>query len=324
MEKIILVGHGSPKKSANNMQIVGKLLHDVIHPGCNSDCIMTSYLQFEKPSLEDAIGNALDVGARKVIVHPYFLSAGMHVTSDIPGVIEGFKKIAPEVEFVYTAPLGISHRLVDVIVERIGEANGFKPHEIEEESFRILSEEAEFEGIPKELHPIVKRVVHATADFSFVETMIFHPEALEAGLKAIKAGKNVLTDVEMVRSGINKSVLESWGGKAICKISEATAEGHSTRAETAIEEALDENIGIVAIGNAPTALLKLIEIMNSGGSRPELVVGVPVGFVRAVESKALLAAQNFPYITNAGRKGGTPVAVAIVNALLKIAGRKDE
>lgn len=322
MEKIILVGHGSPKKSANNMQVVGKMLHDAIHPRCNLDCIMASYLQFQKPSLQDAIGDALAAGARRVVIHPYFLTAGMHVTKDIPGVIEEFKGTAPQVEFVYTAPLGISQKLVDVIVERISEANGFKPQEIEDESFRILSDEAEFKGIPKELHPIVKRVVHSTADFSFVQTMLFHPEALEAGLKAVRAGKNILTDVEMVRAGINKGLLGSWGGKAICRLSEATAVGHSTRTEAAIQEALDEDVGIVAIGNAPTALLKVIDIINSGGPRPGLVVGVPVGFVRAVESKALLAAQDFPYITNAGRKGGTSVAVAIVNALLKIAGRR--
>lgn len=181
-------------------------------------------------------------------------------------------------------------------------------------------------------------MIHATADFDFKNTLTFHPDAVAQGLAAIKAGKNILTDVEMVKTGINKKWLSQWGGSVICRI-QSTEDGAQstdkrTRAEIGIEKALRENnnIGIIAIGNAPTALIKTIDLLTNseppigsfeGRLRTRnselLVIGVPVGFVKAVESKALLAVQQFPFITALGRKGGTPVAVAIVNALLKMA-----
>jgi len=323
MEKIVLVGHGSPKKDANNMDVVGRMLHEALHPGCSDECVLTSYLQFQSPTLEDALRAAVKNGTKKVIIHPYFLSAGMHVTKDIPGVIEGFRKSSPDIEFVCTEPLGVSRRLVDLVMERMDEAAGLAPQEIEDKSFEILSEETDFSGFDESLHPIVKRVIHATADFSFLGTLTFTPDALEAGLIAIRAGKNIVTDVEMVRAGINSRILNSWGGEAICKVGQVQAVEGKTRSEIAMDEAIDGNTGIVVIGNAPTALQRVVELIKEGKIKPDLVIGVPVGFVRAVESKALLAAQAFAHITNAGRRGGTPVAVAIVNAILKVAGMKE-
>ena len=323
MEKIILVGHGSPKKDANNMDVVGRMLHEKLHPGCSEGCVMSAYLQFQSPTLQDALDAAVKNGTTKLIIHPYFLSAGMHVTKDIPEVIEGYRKASPDIEFVYTEPLGVSQRLVELVVERMNEAAGFEPQEIEDKSFEILSEDADLTGFDESLHPIVKRVIHATADFSFLNTLTFHPDALEAGLRAVRAGKNIVTDVEMVRAGINSRILDSWGGKAICKVAEVTAVEGKTRSETAMDEAIDANTGIVLIGNAPTALQRVVELIRAGSIKPDLVIGVPVGFVRAVESKAELSAQEFPFITNAGRRGGTPVAVAIVNAILLIAGKKE-
>ncbi len=130
MEKIVLVGHGSPKKDANNMDVVGRMLHEALHPGCTDECVLTSYLQFQSPTLEDALEAAVKNGTKKVIIHPYFLSAGMHVTKDIPEVIEGFRKSSPDIQFVYTEPLGVSRRLVDLVMERMDEAAGLAPEEI--------------------------------------------------------------------------------------------------------------------------------------------------------------------------------------------------
>jgi uncharacterized protein (TIGR00290 family) len=203
--------------------------------------------------------------------------------------------------------------------------------EIEKRSFEIISEELDLSDVSKEHLPIVKRVIHATADFEFKKTLIFHADAIKTGIQAIRAGKDILTDIEMVKTGINKRLLGKWGGKVICNIPDRDQNSRQkTRAEMGIESTLKENsnIGILAIGNAPTALLKTIELLNLPNSRfaylPILVVGVPVGFVKALESKALLATQKFPFITNLSRKGGTPVAVAIVNALLQIAEGGDE
>jgi precorrin-8X/cobalt-precorrin-8 methylmutase len=196
------------------------------------------------------------------------------------------------------------------------------PEDIERRSFDILSKEADLSDVPPEKLPIVQRVIHATADFEYKNTLVFHPDAVKTGIDAIKAGRDILTDVEMVRVGINKKLLEKWGGKVVCKISdedvaELSKETGKTRSEIAIEKGIGDNIGIIAIGNAPTALLKAIEIL---GNRDDLlVVGVPVGFVKALDSKSLLAKQDLPFITNLSRKGGSSVAVSVVNALLKMA-----
>lgn len=331
-ESILLLGHGSPKKDANKLEQVGTMLHGMLHPECREDCVKVAYLQFAEPGIPDTIKQCIDRGAKKIIVHPFFLSPGMHVTKDIPEMIREARQLHPGVDFIYTEPLGVHEKLAQIAMERISAAEQLAPSAIEKRSFDILSAETDLSGIPPDRLPIVQRVIHATADFDFQDTLTFHPDAVAAGLAAIKAGKDILTDVEMVRTGVNKKWLSAWGGRVICGISQESEVKSQesrvkTRAERGIEKALRENsnIGIIAIGNAPTALLKVIELFTSPAfaSRPlPLVVGVPVGFVKAVESKALLAAQSFPFITAVGRKGGTPVAVAIVNALLKRAGGK--
>jgi precorrin-8X/cobalt-precorrin-8 methylmutase len=338
-ESILLLGHGSPKKEANNLERVAAMLHNMLHAGCTEHCVKVAYLQFAEPGIMDTIKDSVEKGAKKIILHPFFLSSGMHVTKDIPEMIEEARKLYPGVTFIYTEPLGIHEKLAHIVMERISAAEDLAPAAIEKRSFDILSAEADLSSIPVDRLPIVQRVIHATADFEFKNTLTFHPDAVAKGLQAIKAGKDILTDVEMVKTGINKKWLSQWGGKVICSIQNTGAQGVSgkfgvqsselgvkTRAEIGIETALRENpnIGIIAIGNAPTALIKTVGLLLHSELRTRnselLVVGVPVGFVKAVESKALLAEQKFPFITALGRKGGTPVAVAIVNALLKIAG----
>ncbi len=325
MEAIILIGHGSPLKDANTLELVGGLLHNKIHPGCHNGCVRVAYLQFTNPGIMETIQECIQDGAGRVVLHPYFLCAGMHVTRDIPEIINEARRLYPQVEFIYTEPLGVHGKLIQVVAERIAAAKIQSPGDIERQSLEIISQEMDFTDVPPEQLPIIKRVIHATADFEFKSTLTFHPDAVKTGIAAIRAGKDILTDIEMVKAGINKKRLERWGGEVICRIRDInSAIPGKTRAETGIESALgnNDNIGIIAIGNAPTALLKTIELFNSQASslNPQaLVIGVPVGFVNALESKSRLAAQEFPFITNLSRKGGTPVAVAIVNALLKMA-----
>lgn len=327
-ESIVLLGHGSPKKDANKLDHMAAMLHTMLHAGCTKDCVKVAYLQFAEPGIMDTIKESVSRGAKKIVLHPFFLSAGLHVTKDIPEMIEEARGLYPGVTFIYTEPLGIHEKLAHIVMERISAAEVLPPTAIEKRSFDILSAEADLYSFPADRLPIVQRVIHATADFDFKDTLTFHPDAVATGLAAIKAGKDILTDVEMVRTGINKKLLGRWAGKVVCKIQEAEfrsqESGVLTKAEIGMESALQENnnIGIVAIGNAPTALLKVIELFSSpafADRKLPLVVGVPVGFVKAVESKTLLASQHFPFITAVGRKGGTPVAVAIVNALLKMA-----
>lgn len=201
-----------------------------------------------------------------------------------------------------------------------------KPQEIEAESFRMIEEELGPHPFSAEEFAVVRRVIHATGDFSFADNIRFGVDAVAAGLAAIRAGRNILTDVQMAASGISKALLAQHGGQVLCRVSdpltaELAATKGWTRSEAAMELAAQENIGIIAIGNAPTALLKVMVMLaeQSPGFKPDLIIGVPVGFVNAAESKEILGEKNYPFITSLGRKGGTPVAVAMVNALLRLA-----
>lgn len=199
------------------------------------------------------------------------------------------------------------------------------PGDIEGESFKIIAEEFGPTDLDEKTFKIIQRVIHATGDFSFGDNMRFSPGAIDAGIKAIREGKDILTDVTMVAAGISKVMLAHWGGKVICRVADAEVAARAkaenkTRSEMAIEMSLGQNIGIVAMGNAPTALVQTIRsIAAQNPSQAPLVVGVPVGFVNAAESKDMLVEQNNCYITSLGRKGGSPVAAAIINALLRLA-----
>ncbi len=202
------------------------------------------------------------------------------------------------------------------------------PTEIEQESFRIIASEfnhSKRAELTAQQFAVIQRAIHATGDFAYGDNMRFTSNAIETGIAQLKAGKNILTDVTMVAAGISKPNLAKLGGEAICKVADSeiaqkAREMGKTRSETAINTLLDESIGIVAVGNAPTALIEAIRVIKEKFSdNPPLVIGVPVGFVNAPESKDLLVEENSCYITALGRKGGSPVAAAIVNALMKLA-----
>jgi precorrin-8X/cobalt-precorrin-8 methylmutase len=196
-----------------------------------------------------------------------------------------------------------------------------KPDEIERSSFQIIDQEAGAHSFNGYQWPIVRRMIHTTADFDYKEMVRFHPQAVTAGIRAIRSGKMVVTDTNMTRVGIRKKDIEAHGGQVKCYMDDplvhkkAKAAG-CTRAKAAVDMAASEmQDGIYVIGNAPTALLRLIELVNSKKARPALIVGLPVGFVNAAESKAALSEMDTAYITNVGRKGGSNVAASVVNAL---------
>ena len=199
-----------------------------------------------------------------------------------------------------------------------------KPMEIEKRSFEIISEILNGRGVSldPENEPVIKRVIHTTADFDYVDNLVFSEGAVRHGIEALKSGCDIVTDTQMARSGINKAALGRLGGEAHCFMSdedvaeEARARG-VTRAAVSMEKAasIDKPL-IFAIGNAPTALIALDELIKEGRLEPKLIIGVPVGFVNVVESKELIIASRTPHIVARGRKGGSNVAAAIVNALL--------
>lgn len=196
------------------------------------------------------------------------------------------------------------------------------PHAIEERSFEIITKELGDKTFPKDIGKVVKRIIHTTADFSFADITIIKDGAIQQGKKGIKSGKNIYTDTKMAMSGINKRRLAEFGGEVLNFVSDedvamkAKEEG-VTRSIVAMRKAVKENPnGIFVIGNAPTALFELINQIKLGNAKPSLIVGVPVGFVGAAESKAELLKLDVPYILTRGRKGGSNVAAAIINAIL--------
>jgi precorrin-8X/cobalt-precorrin-8 methylmutase len=202
-----------------------------------------------------------------------------------------------------------------------------KPHEIESLSFQIIDREAGDHGFDAAQWEIVRRMIHTSGDFEYMETVRFHPLAVSRGIEAIRGGKSIITDTEMARSGIRKAAVKAFGGSVTCLIGQADVRIYAekagiTRAKAAVDMALPlMTDGIYVIGNAPTALLRLMEQIRAGQAHPALVIGLPVGFVNAAESKAELVGMDIPHISNVGRKGGSNVAASVVNALLIMAGR---
>ena len=201
-----------------------------------------------------------------------------------------------------------------------------KGQSIEDESMQIIENEIGNHPYNEQEWPIVRRVIHSTADFDFARDnkIIFHKDAVKNGLDALKNGCSVVVDVNGIVGLLNKQNPKDFGNDVICNISEpsimeAAKEAGKTRAQMSMRIAKEDmNGGIVVVGNAPTALLEVMEMIREGITKPALVIGIPVGFVSAVESKDELSKTDIPFITNQGRKGGSPCAAAIVNALYKL------
>lgn len=197
-----------------------------------------------------------------------------------------------------------------------------KPADIEKRSFAIITEELGGRTFPEGVAEVVKRVIHTSADFDYADNLCFSPDAVEQAKAALEASAAIVTDTNMALAGISKPTLAKLGGRAVClmadeDVAREAKERGVTRATVSMEHAakLDGPL-IFAIGNAPTALIRLHELIEEGAVSPALVIGVPVGFVNVVESKELFLGGDTPYIIARGRKGGSNVAAAIVNALL--------
>ena len=199
-----------------------------------------------------------------------------------------------------------------------------RPQDIEKRSFAIITKELEEKGItiPKEQEMVTKRAIHTSADFEYAETMTYSKHAIAVAKQLIKNGADIVTDTNMALAGINKKELEKYGGRAHCfmadeDVARIAKERGVTRATVSMEKAsCIEKPVIFAIGNAPTALIELYEMIQNGSYRPAFIIGVPVGFVNVEAAKELIIKTDVPYIINRGRKGGSNVAAAICNALL--------
>ena len=203
-----------------------------------------------------------------------------------------------------------------------------KPMDIEKRSFAIITEELGYE-LPEDMAPIIKRCIHTSADFDYAQNLMFSDDVVEKALKALKNGACIVTDTQMAKAGINKKALQKFGGEVYCfmsdeEVAEIARKNGTTRATASMDKAaaLQKPL-IFAIGNAPTALVRLYELIEDGKLQPELIIGVPVGFVNVVQSKELIMQADVPYIVAKGRKGGSNIAACICNALLYMAGGRE-
>lgn len=197
-----------------------------------------------------------------------------------------------------------------------------KPADIEKRSFAIITEILGDRRLDPENEPVIKRVIHTSADFDYADNLVFSEHAVRKGIEALRGGCDIVTDTQMARAGINKTILAKLGGEVHCfmsdpDVAEEAKERGITRAIVSMERAAKlPKPCIFAIGNAPTALISLHEQMAAGILHPSLIIGVPVGFVNVTESKELILHSEVPHIVARGRKGGSNVAAAICNALL--------
>lgn len=205
------------------------------------------------------------------------------------------------------------------------ELENVKPMDIEAKSFEIITEELGDTPLIPGTEMIVKRCIHTSADFDYAKNLCFSENVVEQAVNALKNGAAIVTDTQMAKAGINKKVLGRFGGEVYCfmsdeDVAEAARKNGTTRATVSMDKAaaLDRKL-IFAIGNAPTALVRLSELIQEGKLKPELIIGVPVGFVNVVPSKEMIMDAGVPYIVAKGRKGGSNIAACICNALLYLA-----
>ncbi len=197
-----------------------------------------------------------------------------------------------------------------------------KPMDIEKRSFEIITELLGERKLDPENELVIKRVIHTSADFDYADNLVFSTHAVQKGIEALRDGCDIVTDTQMAKAGINKTILGKLGGEVHCFMSDPDVAAEAkergiTRAIVSMERAAKlSKPCIFAIGNAPTALVSLHEQIEAGKLHPALIIGVPVGFVNVVESKEMILSTKVPYIVARGRKGGSNVAAAICNALL--------
>jgi precorrin-8X/cobalt-precorrin-8 methylmutase len=341
---LILIGHGS--KLPHNRENLEKLASMLRSRG-KFRTVEIAFMIRDTPTVNEAIDSAVEKGVSKIVLVPAFLAPGVHTTEDIP-VLIGVKEKEPQlkargVELVYGEPLGSDERIADIMEEKAYKALGVEAKKdgevldaysvsaagkIVDKSMMLIRQAIgdDLANIPKEKIPIVERVVHTTADPEFAKLLVISDDAVKAGVAAIKAGAKVVTDVKMIKAGINEARLKRFGCKIYTYMNDERAmelakkEG-LTRSAAAMRLAIKDGLdgAVILIGNAPTAAFELADQIKAGKVKPALIVAVPVGFVGAAESKEVVEKLPVPYVITRGRRGGSTIAVAVFNALLTLA-----
>ncbi|MCL6584362.1 MAG: precorrin-8X methylmutase [bacterium] len=336
---LILLGHGSRLKEANESLYS---LAKIIKSKSSLAIVQPAFLQLASPTLREGIESCLAQGASEIIVHPYFLYPGAHVLHDIPAIIEAARQDHPQVRIRLTPPLGVDDKLAEIVLERVTEIEKeanlppdqeldsqqldqllSDPDLIERRSLEIISAKIQEEAFPIPLRPIIKRVIHATADLAIVSDIRFSPHFYQQISTSLLQGAPIITDVFMLKEALNLSLLSKFRNPLFCfirdrEVSEMAEKEKITRSMAAVRKGASlYPEGIYLFGNAPTALREMIQLYRWGKIVPAAVVGCPVGFVGASEVKRELCQTDLPYFTCLGAKGGSAMAAAVINALLR-------
>ncbi len=321
---ILIVGHGSPRAEANQgfIGLVGRIAARL-----DGAPVLPTFFSIARPNIPDQVAALVAKGVTHILLMPYFLYTGQHVRHDIPELLAQCRQGHPHITIDVLPTLENEPALEDIVVDRLADlvaADASLPTDgktIEARSHQIIEGQLG-PSLPADAsqRAVVRRIVHATADLSFARSIRIHPGAIEAGIAALAAGKPIICDVTMLAAGVTKVRKEVLCAIGDAEVARLAAQKQTTRAAAAMEALSARMDGaIVAIGNAPTALWKVMELAAAGAVRPALIVGLPVGFVGAKESKLALAAGNLCYITNVTARGGSPAAAAAVNAIAMLA-----
>ena len=331
----IILAHGS-RKELEVKEVLDRLVDRVKAFVPQEVEVGWAALRFNHPDLREAVETLRARGVNKLIVVPYFLFEGRHVVEDIPRLVEELKGIHPDVEILVSNPLGLSGYLIEQVARQIGEAVlelipgspdlPEAPQAIEQKSFELIERLLPPLDLSEEERWVVKRIVHSAGDPQVGPLVRFHPRAIPAALTAIREGRPIFTDVRMVFVGINRKLAREFGCEVRCALDEPGVEERARREGITRGMAAFRSLGerlsrsIVVVGNSPTSLLALLELAERG-IRPDFIIGMPVGFVRARESKEELMKLDIPYIAVEGTRGGSAMAVAAMNALLELVRR---
>jgi precorrin-8X/cobalt-precorrin-8 methylmutase len=343
MEKtcLVLIGHGS--KLPYSQETVEKLAEKV-RKHSSFDRVETCFMVINKPAIPEIMEKVAKQGFTKIAFIPTFLAHGVHTKQEIPEILETKQKElgleTQGIEIIYGEPLGADERIAKILEEKAQKILGQDTSEVAKvrearnltastnmyktsmSIIRPLISET-LEKAPERHAPIIERVVHTTADPEFAKLVVIDKGAVEVGVSAIKSGAKIITDVNMVKAGINEARIKRFGGQIVTyvndertiKLAKQEAITRSAAAmRLAVKDGLDNSI--IAIGNAPTAAFELAKAVKQGVAKPALIIATPVGYVGAAESKQEIATLHIPFVIIQGPKGGSALAVAVLNALL--------
>lgn len=333
---IIVLVHGSRGKLGkgeveSSLATIVAGLKPNLAPGVE---IVGAALQFNQPSLEAAVEILCSRHVKRVIIVPYFLFAGRHITEHVPQALSDLQHLYPDTRFIVADAMGLDDSFIGLLAKRVRKAApdlafpliNARGKSIESESMQIV--ESLLPPLPEmtdEEIAVIKRLVHASGAIEVARLAEFSANAVSAGVSAITLGSPIFTDVRMAMTGIDIRLADFFGCAVTCALDSMETSGRAEPGQNTHTASGMQNLGgklngaIVAIGNAPTALLALLELVDDRSIRPALIVGMPVGFVKAAESKLELMKRDIPYITVTGTRGGSALAAAAVNSLLRIA-----